>query len=157
MALQATLSLGEFHAEQVVPAFASVIEKHGQNNWFRIAVLSSEAGSSLPLLELLLKRDLFFTEAKSEWAAFLGDFSYVIGARNREGEIAGLLKVLTTADLKKERGLRLEGLTGLARGMKKSEHKIKADIKLKEALKNLDADSSNEVKVAMSEISKLVE
>ena len=81
----------------------------------------------MPLLELLLKRGLFF-KAKSEWAAFLGDFSYVIGARNREGEIAGLLKVLTTADLKKEQGLRLEGLTGVARGMKKSEHKIKADL-----------------------------
>jgi putative membrane-bound dehydrogenase-like protein len=157
VALQATLSLGEFPAEQVVPALASVIEKHGENNWFRIAVLSSEAGSSLPLLELLLKRDLFFSASKSEWAAFLGDFSYVIGARNREGEIAGLLKVLSTADLKKERGLRLAGLTGLARGMKKPEHKIHADIQLKEALKNMEADPSNEIKAAISEISKLLE
>ena len=50
---QATLSLGEFPAAQVVPALASVIEKHGQDSWFRVAVLSSEPGSSLPLLELL--------------------------------------------------------------------------------------------------------
>ena len=157
VALQATLSLGEFPAAQVVPALASVIEKHGRDYWFRIAVLSSEAGSSLPLLELLVKRGLFFNEAKAEKAAFLRDFSYVIGARNREGEIGQLLKVLTVAGIKKEQGLQLAGLTGLADGIKKSENKIKADPLLKEALKNMEAGSANEIKIAIGEINKLLE
>ena len=117
--LQATLSLGEFPAAQVVPALASVIEKHGRDSWFRIAVLSSEAGSSLPLLELLIKRGLFFSEAKAEKAAFLGDFSYIIGARNREGGIARLLRILTSAGIIKKERLAAPGLTGLGQWDKK--------------------------------------
>jgi hypothetical protein len=157
VAFQATLSLGEFPAARVVHALASIIEKHGQDSWFRIAVLSSEAGSSLPLLELLVKRGLFFKEAKEEGTSFLQDFSHIIGARNKEGEIVGLLKVLTAAGIKKEQGLQLAGLTGLASGIKKSENKIKADPMLKEALKNMEADSANEIKVAVGEISKLLQ
>ena len=157
VAFQATLSLGEFPSALVVPALASVIEKHGQDSWFRIAVLSSEAGSSLPLLQLLVKQDKFFGKATAERAAFLNDFSYVIGARNRENEIVSLLKMLTGTGIKKGQGLQLAGLTGLASGIKKSENKIKADPMLKVALKNLEADSANEIKVAVGEISKLIE
>jgi hypothetical protein len=155
--LQATLSLGEFPAAKVVPVLARVIEKHGQDSWFRIAVLSSEAGSSLPLLELLVKQGLFFGKAVAEGAAFLNDFSYVIGARNREDEIVDLLKLLTAAGIKRGPGLRLAGLTGLAHGIKNSEKKIKADPMLKEALKNMEADSANEIKVAVGEITILME
>ena len=154
VAFQATLSLGEFSSVQVVHALASVIEKHGQNSWFRIAVLSSEAGSSLSLLGLLFNRGVFFKEAKEESTLFLQDFSYIIGARNREGEIASLLKMLTDAGIKKEQGLQLAGLRGLAGGIKKSENKIKADPGFREALKNMADSSSNEIKAVVDEINK---
>ena len=155
--LQATLSLGEFPATQAAPALARVIEKHGQDPWFRIAVLSSEAGSCLPLLELLVKQGFFSGELKAERTAFLEDFSYVIGSRNREGEIVHLLKVLMAGGIKKEKGLQLTGLTGLASGIKKSENKTGADPLLKEALKNMEADSTREIKEAIEEIRKLLE
>ncbi len=157
VAFQATLSLGEFSASEVVPALATVMEKHGQDRWFRIAVLSSEAGSSLPLLELLVNRGFFSGELKVERTAFLEDFSYVIGMRNREGEIVSLLKVLTAAGIKKENGFQLTGLKGLASGIKKSGNKTKADTLLKETLKNMKADSEKEIKEVMEEIGKLME
>jgi len=157
VALQATLSLGEFPASQVVPSLASVIEKHGRNYWFRIAVLSSEAGSSLPFLELLVKRGMFFKVVTNESSSFVEDFSYIIGARNRQGEIDGLLKVLTSADVKKEQIVQLAGLRGVANGIKKSGNKIKAEPVLREALKNLADSSSNEIKAAVGEIYKLME
>ncbi|SRR6266540_1146359 len=157
VALQATLGLGEFSAAQVVPSLASIMEKYGRNSWFRMAVLSSEAGSSLPLLELLVKRGSFFKESTDESSSFLEDFSYVIGARNRKEEIAGLLKELTIADIKKEQGLQIAGLKGLASGIKKSENKIQADPMLKEALKNIEDGSANEIKAAIGEINKLLQ
>jgi hypothetical protein len=100
---------------------------------------------------------LFFKDPKEESTSFLQDFSYIIGAHNKEGEIAGLLKMLTIPEIKKDQGLQLAGLRGLASGIKKSENKIKADPLLKEALKNMEADSSNEVKVAIGEINKLLQ
>jgi hypothetical protein len=157
VALQATLSLGEFPSAQVISAMARVIEKHGQNSWFRIAVLSSEAGSSLSLIELLVNRDSFLNATTQEGAAFLQDFSYVIGAKKKPDEIIHLLKLLTAMDLKEEQSLQLAGLTGLANGMKKSENKFKADPQLMEALKNIEANSSNEIKIVIEEIRKLLE
>ncbi len=157
VALQATLSLGEFSSARIVPTLASIIEKHGQNSWFRIAVLSSEAGSSLPLLELLIKQGLFFSKATLANAEFLKEFSYVIGSRNREGEIAGLLKILSTSGIKKEQDMLLAGLQGLATGAKKSEIKIKADQGIQEVLQSFERDSSNEIKTAVGEIRKLME
>jgi hypothetical protein len=100
---------------------------------------------------------LFFKKATNESTSFLEDFSYIIGARNSEGEIAGLLKLLTNAGIKKEQGLQLAALAGLANGIKKSKNKIKADHILKEALKNMEDGSSNEVKAAIGEISKLLQ
>ena len=157
VAFQATLSLGEFPPAQVVTALARVIEKHGQDSWFRIAVLSSEAGSSLPLLELLVKQDLFFRKTTNEGTAFLDDFSYVIGARNMAGEIFGLVKLLAAGGIKKEQGLQLAGLKGLASGIRKSKNKIKADTMLKEELKIFEGDSSSEIKAVVGEINKLIE
>ena len=68
-----------------------------------------------------------------------------------------MLKVLATADIKNEPGLQLAGVTGLADGIKKSGNKIKADLTLKEALKNMEAGASNEIKVAIGEINKMIE
>lgn len=152
VALQASLSLGAFSAQQAAPALAKVIEKYGQNPWFRMAVLSADAGSSLDLLELLLKQHSFFSGDTPEKVAFLEDFSYVIGSRNREGEVSRFLKLLTTED--KEKNWQFAGLTGLAKGLGKSENKLKADVHLKEVLQRLQVDSTNESKEAIKAISK---
>src|SRR5690606_11548905 len=62
VALAATLSLGEFDDARVLPAFAQVLKERGRDRWFRIAVLSCEAGSGLGLLESLVGQGFFSGE-----------------------------------------------------------------------------------------------
>jgi hypothetical protein len=157
VAFQATLSLGAFPARQVAPALSEVIEKYGRNPWFRTAVLSSEAGSSLNLLELLEKRHTFFEKDSPEKAAFLEDFAYIIGSRNQEGEVARFLEVLSVASKGEEKSWRLAGLNGLAKGMKTSANKQKADTHLKEVLHKIQVSSTSQSKEAIQDIGKLLE
>lgn len=156
VALQASLSLGEFSDKQVASALAEVMEKYSQDPWFKMAVLSSEAGSSLNFLELLIKKSAFFNEAKPEKISFLEDFSYIIGMRNREGEVARFVNLLSDGAKEKE-DWKMAGLTGLAKGMEKSENKPKADAHLKEVLQSLQANATDSTKAAVQTISKLLE
>nr|WP_232064989.1 HEAT repeat domain-containing protein [Rhodocytophaga rosea] len=154
VALQASLSLGAFSARQAAPTLAKVLERYGQNPWFRMAVLSADAGSSLDLLELLLKQHSFFSRDTPEKVAFLEDFSYVIGSRNREGEVSRFLQLLAAEDQMKEKNWQFAGLKGLEKGLKKSENKLTADAHLKQVLQRLQADSTSEAKAAIETISK---
>src|SRR5690606_2649905 len=71
VAFQATLSLGEFSGPEVIAALANVVEQHGQNSWFKTAVLSSEPGSSLELLQKLITEKTFFEGAEEGRLSFL--------------------------------------------------------------------------------------
>lgn len=152
VALQATLSLGEFKAPQVTPALAAVVEKYSADRWFRMAVLSSDAGSSHELLKLLADRGSFFMEYKPEKASFLEDISYIAGFRNRQGEVPGLLKLLLHPSLKMESKWRLAASTGIGRGLKKLETKPVANPLLNEALQNIQTGAGKEIQDAVDEI-----
>jgi len=154
---QAALSLGEFPPSEVAPVLTRIIDKHGSDSWFRTAVLSSEAGCSFLLLESLIKQGYFAGDVKLEKTGFLRDFSYIIGARNREGEIVRLLRIVSGSGMKEGKGLQLAGLTGLTKGIKKSGNKIKPDTLLREVLKSMEADSTMEIREALNEIDKLME
>jgi len=154
VALQATLSLGEFKTHQVTPALAAVVEKYDTDRWFRMAVLSTDAGSSPELLKLLADKSSFFLEYKPEKASFLEDISYIVGFRNRQGEVPGLLKLLLLPSLKMESRWRLAALTGIGRGLKKLETKPVADPLLNEALQNIQTGGGKEIQDAVNEIRK---
>lgn len=154
VALQATLSLGEFKTHQVTPALAAVVEKYGTDRWFRMAVLSTDAGSSPEFLELLADKGSFFLEYKLEKASFLEDISYIVGLRNRQGEVAGLLKLLFRPSLKMESRWWLAALTGLGRGLKKLKTKPVVDPLLNEALQNIQTGAGKEIQDAINEIRK---
>ncbi len=157
VALQATLSLGEFKAPQMTPALAAVAEKHGTDRWFRMAVLSTDAGSSLKLLQVLADSGSFFKEYKPEKASFLEDISYIAGFRNRQGEVPGLLKLLLHPSLKMESRWRLAALTGMGMGLKKLETKPLADQSLKQALQHIQTGAGKEIQDAVSEIRKFLQ
>lgn len=57
--LQATLSLGQFKNQKIIEAFSKLIQSQGQNEWLRLAVLSSELGSSPDLLESMVDHHVF--------------------------------------------------------------------------------------------------
>ena len=140
VAFQASLSLGEFSGEVVVNALAIVIQKYGTNPWFRTAVLSSETGSSLELLESLISKAYFSTETTEQKMAFLEAFSYIIGARNKPGEINRLVELLYLPDFSREKQWQLRAFKGIIEGIKKALPSQEADPQLEEMLQTVESN-----------------
>ena len=146
VALQATLSLGGIEDREIVPAFAQVVERYGQDPWFRMAVLASDTGSTPELLEKLFEEGVF-SESEEPWKqAFVEDIAYVIGCRNQEEEVSNYLDLLSQFD--KESTLRT-AITGLIDGMKTLEE---PGPELKAVLEDIDAGSPDEIIKYLKEI-----
>ena len=120
VSLQAALSLGQFEGKSVVAALAEVISKYGLNDWFRSAVLSSEAGSSVEILNSLIKDKTFFIKGESWKLSFIQDLSNIIGARYNKEQFSAYLKTLST-DLLSAANVQQAALKGLKAGLNKSE------------------------------------
>ena len=120
VSLQAALSLGQFEGKSVVAALAEVISKYGLNDWFRSAVLSSEAGSSVEILNSLIKDKTFFIKGESWKLSFIQDLSNIIGARYNKEQFSASLKTLST-DLLSAANVQQAALKGLKAGLNKSE------------------------------------
>lgn len=86
VALQASLSLGEFSGPVLTAVLADVMEQFGEDPWFRTAVLSSQAGSSLDLLQLLIARQYFSQPLASYKSALLKDMVKIVENRNDPAE-----------------------------------------------------------------------
>ncbi|WP_257668322.1 PVC-type heme-binding CxxCH protein [Parapedobacter tibetensis] len=155
-AFQATLSIGQFSDEVAVAVLAKVVQQHGGDDWFRKAVLSSEAGSSVALLEMLSKAR-FFDQSGNDKISFLTDFAYVIGARGKLNEIQSLVRVLTKANNEDSEKLQLAYLAGLAKGVGKatfSGDQKQQMITLLEAQKKTSADVEKAVDGVVSALSQ---
>jgi len=155
VALQATLSLGEFKGQQVIPAFSAVLQKHSSDPWFRTAVLSANDGSSLQLLDFIINKG-FFQEYKQHKVSFLEDFSYIVGFRNNPTEINQLLALVSRPSMKNENKWLLAALTGLNEGLKKLKTKPAKDPKLDSVLQNIQASSGKETRDAVDELKRLL-
>ncbi|MFA6946753.1 MAG: PVC-type heme-binding CxxCH protein [Pedobacter sp.] len=138
VALQAALSLGEFKGKKIVAALAMVIENHGQNDWFRNAVLSSDEGSSVEILKELAKDNLFFSKEEVWKLSFVQDLSNVIAARNDKAQFSSYLNLLSGAALSGT-NIQAAALRGLKAGLNKNESS-------KELAGQLNAGSAEEVK-----------
>lgn len=119
VAFQATLSLGEFGGPEVETALATVVKHYGKDYWFRTAVLSSEAGSSVGLMKELLNGS-FFEEADPWKANFLEDLSYVMGSRNDKEQMNAFLNALSQSGIKNETAWHTAAVNGLTKGLKKT-------------------------------------
>ncbi len=138
VALQATLSLGEFKGKKVVAALAEVIRKYGQNDWFRSAVISSEAGSSVEILNSLVQDNVFFNKEESWKLSFIQDLSNIIGARYNKEQFSAYLNTLSV-DALSAANVQQVALKGLKTGLNKNES-------TKELAAQLDVGSPEEVK-----------
>jgi putative membrane-bound dehydrogenase-like protein len=101
VAFQATLSLGEFNSAEVVSALARVIVMHGEDHWFRTAVLSSDAGCSLNIFKILLEQGYFADSSKKHAADFLNGLYFVVNKRNKKEEKDSMAKMLSDNKLQK--------------------------------------------------------
>lgn len=150
--LQLALSLGEFSSPQVIPALANILERYGETALFQTAALSSDAGSSMELLKLLIGRGNFFKDAGSEKMAFVKNYLYVIGARRNKEDILALISLLSHPEVKEAINWQLAGLEGLAKGMKKSANKSKPDPDMISAFQAYESGATGEIKSVLMEL-----
>lgn len=150
VAVQATLSLGQFSGKEVVATLAKVVEKNIENPAFRMAVLSSNAGSSPEFGELIFNNPTLLTTSSYGREKLVSDYAYIVGSRNGKNEINGLLTLLAKKDQKWQE----EGLSGLAGGIKRSQNKKDADKATLKTLQKLEDGGSADVKKAVASVKK---
>lgn len=133
VAFQASLSLGEFNGKAVVATFSKVIEQYGHSPWFRTAVLSSKAGSSIDLFKMLTDKGLFFNEVKPWKLQFLEDYASIIAARNEKGQIISSLEMLSGSSITKPEKWHAAFVKGFTKGVansKETNHFLKDTLKM---------------------------
>lgn len=149
--LQAVLSAGEFKGTKVTNALAGVVNKYFGDPWVRMAVLSSEAGTS-PVLLSELKRLGFFSDPEKERIAFLEEFSYMVGTRNSPSEVNRHLNLLDRSGLDKDEKWQIAGVKGLIKGLERSSE---LSPEMKEKLKQLQVTTRDDAKTAITDLSKI--
>jgi putative membrane-bound dehydrogenase-like protein len=117
--LQATLSLGQFKGKEIIAAFSELIQSQGQDEWLRVAVLSSELGSSPDLLGSMVGQNAFFQNPESWKLRFLQDLSYIIAARNNKSQWASYLNLLSLP-IMSDLNVQTAALKGLKLGLTKN-------------------------------------
>lgn len=151
VALQATLSIGNSSSKEVVAALANIVEKYGEDTWFRSAVLSSEIGSSPELLKALSQRSTFIKNESAWKGLFLQDLSTVIGARNNKAQVGAYLDIITQPGLNNEK-VQIALLKGLKAGLTKNEA---SNSLLKEVLSQLNTDNAQNIRAGFVALKKL--
>ncbi len=150
VAFQAALSAGNFNNKEVITALANIIEKYGEDSWFRSAVLSSEAGSSPELLRNLSLRPSF-VQKESIWkTSFLQDLSVIMGSRNNKSQMASYLNVISQPALGNEK-LQMTLVKGLKTGLSKNEG---ASEQLKLILSDIDPETAQGAREGLAVLKK---
>ncbi|MCO5235844.1 MAG: dehydrogenase [Chitinophagaceae bacterium] len=151
VAYQATLSLGQFKDNTVAPALAKSLEIHGQNFWFRNAVLSSEAGSGIGLITALQKTS-FFKDTAFWKSNFFETLANVIGNRNDKTQIGSLLNNLSQPFIVNAAGMQATGIKGLIKGTERIKD---LDASLKEKLKTISSEAGSNAGKAIQDLKAL--
>lgn len=97
VALQATLSIGNYINQKVRDAFASVLKKYPEDPWFRKAILSSDAGSSSALLQLLINNGTFFQSYSANRSLFIEELIEIATLRGKPRELKTMLQEILNA------------------------------------------------------------
>src|SRR5690606_227336 len=79
---QATLSLGQFNDANTINLLTNILEKNSADPWFRMAVLSSNVGSSYELFNSLNKT-AFFDAYNDDKAQFIKDLAFILTKRDQ--------------------------------------------------------------------------
>lgn len=154
VAYQAALSAGQSDKKEVLPALAACAEKHSDNASYRLAILSSNAGSSPELMPLLAGTGTFFGTSAAGKLKFIEEYAYVSGARNGKSDIASLLDVIQTPAFAADPQWTVAALTGLSRGIKKSTNKKEPEKGIAKLLQKLENHTTDAVRKQATEVKK---
>lgn len=151
VAYQATFSLGAYNEKSIIPSLAKAVILHGKSSWFRAAVLSSNAGSSVELLDELLKSA--FTEKAEDWKYdFLKELAETIGARNQKAQVTALLQQSELPTITKLPNALASVVKGLSTGLQNA--KGTTD-ETKEKLKAISGEAGDDAAKSLGSIKKL--
>ena len=151
VAYQATLSLGEFKDKGIIPWLAKSVVLHGKSKWFRAAVLSSDAGSSIELLDALSNSN--FADKAADWKTdFYKELAETIGARNQKAQVAALLQQSGQNTITKLPNAQAAIVKGLSAGLQNA--KGTSD-EVKEKLKTIGTEADNDVAKSLDDLKKL--
>jgi putative membrane-bound dehydrogenase-like protein len=151
VAFQAALSVGQFPGKKALDALAKVIAIHGEDPWFRTAVLSSKTGSSVAILQQLIHQHSFGREHAPWKKTFIEELSFVIGSANDIREVNVFLDIVLTS-LNNQADWQLAGLEGLKKGLQKSST---ADDATRESLEKIPTTNAGQISDAIRQIRSL--
>lgn len=155
VAQQAALSTGQFAGKEALAALVEAAEKRPENASWRLAILSSNGGSSPEMVQALASRGHFFNVAAPGKLKLIEDFGYIAGARNGRNDIASLLEVLNSPAASDPQWA-VAAMTGLLKGIKKSTNKKEAEKAVVKSLQKLENHSSGSVRKQVSEVKKVL-
>ncbi len=131
---------------------ARIAEKNAENNLYRLAVLSSEAGASPAMLKTLVEGGTFFKTTSPGKLKLIEDYAYVAGSRNGRNEIGDLVE--TVAGM--EEAWQIAALNGLANGIKRSPNKSEPEKSVVKVLQKLEKGASTGLKKAIGGIRQVM-
>lgn len=143
---QTAFTLGQMKDNSSLDALAGLVMKHADNQWFRLAVLSSVNDSAAEFFTLLRKKDSAFEneQLSSQLAA-------LVGSKHDANELAGVLKLIPA--LKKPEA----ALAGLSRGLKLADVKNLRVATAEPVLMTLLSNESEAVQKAAWETARFFE
>ncbi len=144
--MQTALSLGNFSSDQVVAALADIVTQRYKDQWMRMAVLSSEAGSSMAMLNHLDNKTDFFQSWDGNKERFLRDFTYITSARNDESSLMALIGKFDRLPVESQESI----WKAVADGVKKS--KATLSDKVKEKINKIVASGPDSLKKVMTDV-----
>ena len=151
VAYQATLSLGEFKDKGIIPWLAKSVVLHGKSKWFRAAVLSSDAGSSIELLDALSNSN--FADKAADWKTdFYKELAETIGARNQKAQVTALLQQTGQNAITKLLNAQAAIVKGLSAGLQNA--KGTSD-EAKEKLKAIGTATDNDAAKSLDDLKKV--
>ncbi|OJV14717.1 MAG: dehydrogenase [Dyadobacter sp. 50-39] len=153
VAYQAALSAGQFNGKDALAALANAAEKKSENASWRLAVLSSNAGSSPEMVQLLANRGNFFGTAAPGKLKLIEDLGYVAAARNGKNDMAILLEAVNSPAASDPQWA-VAALTGLSKGAKKSTNQKEPEKAVVKNLQKLENHSSSAVQKQAVEVKK---
>ncbi len=152
VALQASLSLGQFSDKEVLPTLARIAEKHADSHLYRLAVLSSEPGASAEMVGLLVDGGTFFASITPGKLKLIEDYAYITGARNSKNEVEGLMT--TVAGMGE--AWQMAALNGLTNGIRRSQNKTKPSKSVVKMLQKLEKNASTELHKAIGSLRQVM-
>ncbi|SHN12505.1 putative membrane-bound dehydrogenase domain-containing protein [Cyclobacterium lianum] len=120
VALQAILSLGNYEGNLAVEKLAAALIDKGSNKWFRTAILSSNAGSGVEILEALKENHDFFASTEGWKNDYIKEVSHIMGARGEEESVDAYVNLLSSLEEDNMNHWKNIGLEHLKAGLEKS-------------------------------------